>query len=291
MNATDNPWTLWGSVGTVSKLRLWITKLDQLGGVGSVISVESNAADTTRIPVEVFKAGSVRAGPNGGVIGLATAPFTAAPLASEGVVAVKELVGRVKTFGPIISRLKVGAGLSVVASHGNAADGYYGACQLVLSDTLSLLGDTEVALLNGAREDVVNGIHAIMLPKSKNTSIRFKMKLGPNSGGTKIKFVLHLLSTSGGNLPSLGVAYRQIAAPSLTVAGTIPASDSSGGAMSGHSAILLPANGHILSESAAMPTTGDAVSNDTFFVEISRQGVTDGFAHDVGILEAYYVFE
>lgn len=291
MDSGSNPWDNLAALTTAASLKLYITKLNQTAGNTSVISVESLISDATRIPVQIIKSGAVSPGPNGGVVKLATAPFETNPTASEAATAVKDIVGKTKTVGPVVSRIKPGAGIRVVSANGDNANGFFGNCQIILEDTLSLLGSASVSLLNGAREDVVNGVHTLLLPKSKNTSIRYKMQLGPNSGGTKIKFVLHLFSPSGGNLPALNISYRQIKAPTLTVPGTIPASDTDAGTYSGHVGITLPANGHILSQSAQLPVSGNAESDDIFFVEISRLGTTDGFAYDVGILEAYYTFE
>lgn len=287
----DDPWTSWSQSGEDAALKLWITSINQTDSIGSVISLESNSSDPARIPVTLFRSGAAVSGPATGVLKLATAPFVTDPTPSEAVTALKGLAGTVKTVGPIVSRIKAGPGLSISSANGDAASGFYGLCQVTLEDAISLLGGTEVAVLNGAREDITNGIHGIILPKGKNTSVRFKMKLGANSGGTKIRFMLNLYCAAGGALPSLNISYRQIPAPSLSVASAIPASDTVAPSISGHAGIVLPANGQILSQSAQLPLSGSAASDETFFVEISRAGTTDGFISDIGILEAYYVFE
>lgn len=289
MNSSVDPWDV-GDI-PVPTIKLWITKLDQLGSVGQVLSAEALTSDVTRLPIDVFVDGAVASGPASGVLKLAAKAFTTDPVASEAATALKGLVGKVRTFGPIINRLTPGAGVIIVGSQGNKNDGFYGNCQILLEDAISLFGESEVAVLNGAREDANNGLHYLVLPKSKDTSIRFKLKLGSNSGGTKIRFYLRLYAPAGGNIPAIGLSYRQIAAPAVGVAGVVGLTDTAASDYTAQTAITLAANGHVLVESPQLPGSGNAATGDIFFLEISRDGVTDGYTHDVGILEAYYKFE
>lgn len=289
VNSSTDPWDV-GAI-PVPVIKLWITKIDQLGGLGSVISLESYVDDVTRLPIDIVAEGAVATSPAGGVIKLAAKPFTSNPTASEAATALKDVVGKVKTFGPIVSRVKPGAGISIISSNGDAANGFFGLCELVLEDAISLFGDSEVAVLNGAREDANNGLHYLVLPKSKDSSIRFKMKLGNNGGGTKIRFYLRLFAIAGGNIPTLTIDYRQMPAPAVGVASTVPLTDTASTDYTAQTAIALAANGHVLVQSAQIPASGNANSGDVFFIEIGRTGSTDGYTHDVGILEAYYEFE
>lgn len=289
MNSTADPWDV-GAV-PVPTIKLWITKLDQLGSIGQVISAEPKTDDATRLPIDVFVDGEAATGPASGVVKLAAQAFTSDPTASEAATALKGLAGKVRTFGPVLNRITPGAGIVIVSSNGNKNDGFFGNCQILLEDAISLFGDSEVAVLNGSREDANNGLHYLVLPKSKNTSIRFKLKLGSNSGGTKIRFFLRLYAPAGGNIPTIGLSYRQIAAPGVGVAGVVGLTDTTATDYTAQSAITLAANGHVLVQSPQLPASGNAATGDIFFLEISRDGVTDGYTHDVGILEAYYKFE
>ena len=277
--------------GSDPAIKLWITKVNQSDGFSSVLSLQSRTSDSTRIPVDVFVDNTVQTDPAGGVVKLATAPFVTDATVSEAVTAVKDIIGKTKHIGPVVSRLTPGPGISIVSANGDSSDGFYGPCQIVLEDSIASYGTGELVVLNGAREDYNNKIPSITFPKNKDSSIRLKMKLGSSFGSTKIRLMVKLYAPNGGVLPELTLSYRRIAATALGVTGTVPASDTAVPTAIDPSAYTLGAGGYVLMESVQLPLTGSAATDDIFYIEVSRAGSSDGYAYDMGLLETYYIFE
>lgn len=259
--------------------------------IGNLVTqVEPYSTDPARIPIEAFTINPTPDNPATGAIKLATAAFADDPAVAADVTAVKTVLGKTLKKGPVTTKVVPGPGIEIISldAAGDSTLGYYGRIKVAVAGLLGYYGDADLVVLNGAREEFSNGIHYLSLPKSKDTSIRFRIKLSANLGGTKVKLRLGVFLPSGGTMPNLAVKYRII--PGLTVgaASAIPASDTAIANMT--SGLALAANQATLVESAAMPTVGTALPNDILFVEITRTGSSDGYNGDVGLIESTYIF-
>jgi len=199
-------------------------------------------------------------------------------------------LGKTLKKGPVTTKVVPGPGIEMISldSAGDSVSGYYGRLQIAVSGLLGYYGDADLVVLNGAREEFYNGIHYLSLPKGKDTSIRFRIKLSASLGGTKVKLRLGVFLPSGGTMPNLAVKYRIVPGLAVGSAATIPAVDTAIANMT--SGLVLTASQATLVESAVMPTSGTALPNDILFVEVTRTGSSDGYNGDVGLIESTYIF-
>lgn len=298
---TKIPTAVSSFIGTIDAAGRVTVNLNPYGGnidaaywsaaLGNLVTqVEPYTAAAGRIPIEAFTTNPTPDNPATGAIKLATAPFADDPAVAADVTAVKTVVGKTLKKGPVTTKVVPGPGIEIISldAVGDSTLGYYGRVKIAVAGLLGYYGDADLVVLNGAREEFSNGIHYLSLPKSKDTSIRFRIKLSANLGGTKVKLRLGVFLPSGGTMPSLSVKYRIV--PGLTVgaASAVPVADTSIANMT--SGLALTANQATLVESAVMPTIGTALPNDILFVEVTRTGSSDGYNGDVGLIESTYIF-
>ena len=109
-----------------------------------------------------------------------------------GILAVKNIVNGQFVRGPVATRVKGTGGLIVTGSGGNAADGWYGALTLALTNTLLTQGNADSADLNNAKAESLAGARAVTLVAGRTASPTWTVNVAPGSATPA-----HCASSSG----------------------------------------------------------------------------------------------
>jgi hypothetical protein len=146
------------------------------------------------------------------------------PVLNEDAFAIKALLNGLASAGPVVSRVRGGAGIGISGSHGDATNGWFGALTLSLVNTLLTQGVAASADLNNAREESIQGARAVSLVAGRTASPTWTVQVSPAVPPTstmRIRFWVHF--TSNAALPTvtpLTVAYKIL--PPLNAPGPIP---------------------------------------------------------------------
>lgn len=201
--------------------------------------------------------------------------------------ALKDVEGTEYKRGRVISAIK--AGSNVQLSGGTLGDDDYRSGLVTVSavSDANLLGDADLVALNGVQEQNVNNVFYLAFPQSRLTSIRLRISL-PLDGvpeGAKLKLRLWLMAKATATaLPPLQASYRVIPAPDGCNELSLPTTDTDLADVDASGCGTLNANQYIEIDSEEI----DVENGDVVFFTLQREGDSDGYPADVGLLRANY---
>lgn len=94
---------------------------------------------------------------------------------NNDVFAVKTVSGVVAERGPVLVRLKPGAGISLSSAHGNTNDGYYGTVTISATLAEQLEGQPTLVSLDNAIEDLYGDIPVLAFPQGRQSRMMYKL--------------------------------------------------------------------------------------------------------------------
>jgi len=196
---------------------------------------------------------------------------------SESTTAVKEIVGDNFKAGPVTTRVRAGSGVSVNGSAGNAADGFYGELTLSVQSASDRYADPASVILNNGRQDIILDTSVVVLPSGRTANPVFRFNVSPVAPSGNVTVTAWLYSTITGTTPADMVASYRL----LPAAATDIASVAFTGSLTGIASKAVVAGRYIpLTLGVVAGVTPGAILD----IRLSRNGVTDGFVGDLGLL-------
>ncbi len=209
--------------------------------------------------------------------------LTAGAVDDESGFAIKSVDGGTSSSGPVIARIKAGAGISASGTEGDATDGWHGAVTLSVSGSDSLQGDAEIVNLRQAQEDFVNDIPMVTLPNGRDCSPVFSFQISRLAPAvSKLRVRPWLYSSLSGAIPAgFDVQYRIVpAASSNTV---LPTGWASLTTIVGQTLVGGQAKQFDMAPDIAAVPAGAIV-----LIKVIRVGTSDGFTGKIGLLRLGY---
>ena len=208
----------------------------------------------------------------------------------SGYLALKNISGQQFQRGPIVEGIEAGDNIVITPTPGESEviNGYvYGKMSIAATNPNGSLveGAASLVVLNGAREDQLNGIFFLTLPSTRASSFTGRIILPVNGpiATPQMQLLFWVLGKASGVLPAMHLEYLQVTRPT------------------GCSAIVLPSSATDLTDLGVCTLTSPnsyvellseafAVNNgDEVIFTLSRDGYpTDSYNADVGLLKIGY---
>ncbi len=200
----------------------------------------------------------------------------------EGQLGLKDVTGGEFTRGPVASRIKPGAGMSMTSAYGDATNGYYGVVTIANASSDALQGNADSVNLHNARLDEINDLQMVTLPTGRNSAPVFTINLSRLAAvRNTMRFKLWLYSTATGVIPAgFVVEYKVI--PVTTTSTVVPTAWTTLDSISGTAVVASQAV-----ELTLTPDVEGILAGSMVLLRVSRDAATsDGFGGNLGIIRA-----
>lgn len=192
--------------GYTAHFVFWVTRLN-FGA--SFVSSLDGLSETDKVPVTFVDANGNPA-TSGALKAYLSNIVVVQPAVDEGGTALKTLDGVKASFGPVISRLFAGSGVTLEGAYGDDEEGWYGAVTITAGSSAEITGLPILVSLDNAAEDFYGNLPVITFPELRVSSVYMKVNVPTNiPTGRKIKLVLDIIGVGAGGI-TLNVAYNKV---------------------------------------------------------------------------------
>ncbi len=272
------PWpTDYVDTSIAEDIEAWFTRLLAATSGGIVQRLENHPSSV--LEIQLVDANGVAA-VDGKLKMLVQTILANAGDTDAGVLALKNVTGGTFVRGPVASRIKPGAGITVTSSYGDTAAGFYGAVTIAASSSDALQGNADSVNLHNARLDEINDVQMVTLPVGRTATPVFTLNLSRLASATNtMRFKLWLYSTATGTIPAgFEVEYKVIPVSATNTA--LPTSWTTLTSISGTAIVASQALEITMAPSVTGVTAGSVV-----LLRVTRDAATsDGFGGNLGLI-------
>lgn len=274
----EAPWPVDYAVsGTAPTIQLWVTKSAGTTATQVVTSLEKHPSSALDFQL-------LDPSDNPATVGALRlkilAILTAGVSTDEAVTAIKSLTASAYTSGPVVTRVKPGANVTVTSAYGDSTAGYYGPITIAASGSGSLAGTGVLASLGSAVTGATNDFRYTSLVYGTTTTPTWELEISDTAPSlSTLTPLIWVYVDTGGSLTSAFTVQTKLITPSAI--GVVAATPTWSTAVQVSSGAVTAGNVYKI----LLPTVASVPSGTRCLLRLTR-AASDAYTGTIGVLKA-----